>query len=81
MKYSTGLYMMIKFTRVGSKMKTKSFKSYGEARDKMIKFLKKNPDCSVVITRVIFNSKGLNNKWDYVIPVMIRNKLQAPGDE
>lgn len=65
-KYEPGNYLILFFDPIGRKLKnTKNFNSYIIARAFMFKFLKKYPKYSVVISRIIFNSKMGNNKWEY----------------
>jgi len=65
MKYVKGSYLLITFSRVGSKKKTKVFKNFLTAKAKLEKYLTKHPDCSAVITRVLYNSETINDKWEY----------------
>lgn len=65
MKYAAGSYLLMKFSRVGSKLSIKKHTSYLNAKSKSDKYLSNNPDCSTVILRVLTNSTDINDKWEY----------------
>lgn len=65
MKYATDSHLLIKFTRVGTKKETKTYPSYSTAKTALIKYLKKHPDCSAVVARILYNSESINDKWEY----------------
>lgn len=66
MKYKKGSFLIIKFSKIGSKKKTsKGYDSYGTAKDDLDKWLKKNPESTGVIVRVIHNSTVVEDKWSY----------------
>jgi len=68
-KYNTNKYHVLMFDDFGSYLKTKIIKdgNYLKSLSVGSKFLLKNPGYSFVIIRVLYNSKNLENKWDYMV--------------
>ncbi len=65
MKYKSNIYLLLRFSPVGTKKKTKTFVNFLTTKDASDQYLEKHPDCSTVIARVLYNSEDVNDKWEY----------------
>ena len=66
MKYITGQYQVLMFDDVGHRVKKSRSQSYNESIKLAKEWLEKHPECSAVVNRTIWNSKGTNTKWEYI---------------
>jgi len=62
MKQEIGKYYISFYGHYGEKIKVKSAVGFVQAKHKADKYMLKNPTHSIVINRVIYNSKTPNDK-------------------